>query len=221
VLLVEDDRPSREHLAAAIRASPGVSLAASAGTLAEARAALAGGPIDVLVTDLGLPDGSGIELIRELRGRAPAALALVITALGDERTVLAAIEAGASGYLLKDRSFDEVGEALAELLAGGSPITPSIARTVLRRLQREDRATETAGATPEPRPGAPRLTAREHEVLTLLAKGLSFPEAARALGVSAHTVTTHVRHIYGKLEVNSRASAVYEAVGLGLIRMED
>jgi DNA-binding NarL/FixJ family response regulator len=217
VLLVEDDRPSREHLAAAIEASPGVSLYACAGTLAEARAALAGGPIDVLVTDLGLPDGSGTELIRELRGRAPAALALVITALGDERTVLAAIEAGASGYLLKDRSFDEVGEALAELLAGGSPITPSIARTVLRRLQREEAAAEPQVAAAD----APKLTAREHEVLTLLAKGLSFPETARALGVSAHTVTAHVRHIYGKLEVNSRASAVYEAVGLGLIRMKE
>jgi DNA-binding NarL/FixJ family response regulator len=219
VLLVEDDRPTREHLARAIEAQPGLALAGEAATLAEARRLLEGAPPDVLVTDLGLPDGSGIELIRALRVAAPGALALVITALGDERTVLAAIEAGASGYLLKDGSFGEVGSALAELLAGGSPITPTIARHVLRRLQRED-APPVAPA-PTPAPDAPKLTAREHEVLTLLAKGLSFPEAARSLGVSAHTVTTHVRHIYEKLEVNSRASAVYEAVGLGLIRMED
>jgi len=215
VLLVEDDAPTRRHLARAVEANPALALIGRASSVAEGRAALERETPDVLLTDLGLPDGSGIELIRELRRHAPGALAMVITALGDEKTVVSAIEAGASGYLLKDGSFDEVGAALLELLSGGSPISPSIARHVLRRLQREDEA------PPEPAPDAPRLTEREHEILTLIAKGFSFPEIAGLLSISAHTVTTHVRHIYEKLEVSSRASAVYEAVQLGLIRMEE
>jgi DNA-binding NarL/FixJ family response regulator len=214
VLLVEDDGPTRQHLARAIEAHPKLELAGAAPSLAEGRALLDRTAPDVLLADLGLPDGSGIELIREARRRGRRTLAMAITALGDERTVLAAIEAGASGYLLKDGSAVEIGDAVLELVAGGSPITPSIARHVLRRLQRDD-------GEPAPDPDAPKLTPREHEVLTLIAKGFSFPEIAELLGVSAHTVTTHVRHIYEKLEVGSRGSAVYEAVALGLIRLED
>jgi DNA-binding NarL/FixJ family response regulator len=213
VLLVEDDAPTREHLARAVEARPELALIGRAASLAEGRALLARAAPDVLLTDLGLPDGSGIELIRELRAQAPAGAAMVITTFGDERTVIAAIEAGASGYLLKDGSFEEIGAAVLELVAGGSPISPAIARHVLRRLQRE-------GAEAAPQAGAPRLTEREHEVLSLIAKGFSFPEIAALLAISAHTVTTHVRHIYEKLEVSSRASAVYEAVQLGLIRLD-
>jgi DNA-binding NarL/FixJ family response regulator len=219
VLLVEDDAPTRRHLARAVASNPALALVGDVANLADARAALARETPDVLLTDLGLPDGSGIDLIRDLRRADPATLAMVITALGDEKTVIAAIEAGASGYLLKDGNADEIGDALLELVAGGSPISPSIARYVLRRLQREDAA--GAAPAPAPAPDAPRLTGREHEILTLLAKGFSFPEIARLLAISAHTVTTHVRHIYEKLEVSSRGSAVYEAVQLGLIRMEE
>jgi DNA-binding NarL/FixJ family response regulator len=211
ILLVEDDAPTREHLARAIAANPALALIGQAASVAEGRAQLAREAPDVLLTDLGLPDGSGIELIHELRRSAPEALAMVVTALGDEKTVIAAIEAGASGYLLKDGSFAEIGAALLELAAGGSPISPGIARYVLRRLQREG-----AGAAAD----APRLTEREHEVLGLIAKGFSFPEIASLLAISAHTVTAHVRHIYEKLEVTSRASAVYEAVQMGLIRLD-
>jgi DNA-binding NarL/FixJ family response regulator len=216
VLLVEDDAPTREHLARAVEAQPGLALMGRAASLAEARTLLARETPDVLLADLGLPDGSGIQLIRELRARAPASAAMVITTFGDEKTVIAAIEAGASGYLLKDGSFAEIGAAVLELLAGGSPISPAIARHVLRRLQQEG----TEGPPEPPDAQAPRLTAREHEILTLIAKGFSFPEIAELLAVSPHTVTTHVRHIYEKLEVSSRASAVYEAVQLGLIRLD-
>jgi len=218
ILLVEDDGPTRRHLARAIEAQPELELAGQAATCAEARALLAESAPDVLLTDLGLPDGSGIELVRELHAAAPAALAMVVTALGNEQTVLAAVEAGASGYLLKDGSYDEIGDALHELLAGGSPISPTIARTLLRRMQ-APRADETAEpAAPESRPA---LSPRETEVLRLIAKGFSFPEIAELLEVSAHTVTTYVRRIYGKLEVGTKSSAVYEAVSLGLIRMND
>jgi len=222
ILLVEDDGPTRRHLARAVEAHPGLSLVDEAATFAAGVKALDRALPDVLLTDLGLPDGSGIELIRILRTRAPDSLAMVITALGDEKTVLAAVEAGASGYLLKDGSDAEVGASLDCLLAGGSPISPSIARKLLRRMHAQPAGEEVAGAPPSgPSPSSPSLSPREVEVLQLIAKGFSFPEIAELLEVSAHTVTTYVRRIYGKLEVGTKSSAVYEAVSLGLIRMND
>lgn len=215
VLLVEDDDPTRAHVEQAIAARPELELLASCPDCAHARKALAGRRPDVLLTDLDLPDGSGIELIRELRAADGDALAMVITVFGDERTVISAVEAGASGYLLKGASTDDVGDAIGQLLAGGSPISAPIARYLLRRFQ-ADRAPAEAAAE-----DAPSLTPREHEILNLIAKGFSFPEIGGLLGISHHTVTTHVRHIYDKLEVGSRGAAVYEAVHLGLLKLSD
>ncbi|MGI9432616.1 MAG: response regulator, partial [Myxococcota bacterium] len=155
ILVVEDDPPTRRHLVRAIEAHPELDLVRAAGSVAEGRSALAEQP-DVLLTDIGLPDGTGIELIRATREVAPKAISMAVTALGDEKTVIAAIEAGASGYLLKDGSHEEIGGAVLELVAGGSPISPSIARHVLRRLHREDEE-----ATDEGEDDAPTLTARE------------------------------------------------------------
>jgi DNA-binding NarL/FixJ family response regulator len=217
VLLVEDDAPTRQRLTGAIRANPKLELVAAAGSCAEARAWLARGAPDVLLTDLGLPDGNGIELIRELRQRHPGSLAMVITVFGDEGSVLSAIEAGASGYLLKDGTVEYVGRSLLELVAGGSPISPSIARHLLRRFQ-----DPPAGVTPAaPAPPEHLLTQRELEVLRYIAKGFSFAEIAGLLAISAHTVTTHVRNIYRKLEVGSRGAAVYEAVQMGLLKLQE
>ncbi len=217
IVLVEDDGPTRSHLARAIEAQSELTLAGVAANFADGLQLIEAASPDVLLTDLGLPDGSGIDLIRALRSRSPEALAMVITALGDERTVLSAVEAGATGYLLKDGSYDEIGDAVQCLLEGGSPITPSIARTILRRMQ-----PSAASPPPErPAPEQPSLSDREAEVLRLIAKGFSYPEIAELLGISSHTVTTYVRRIYEKLEVNSRGSAVYEAVSLGLISMDD
>jgi DNA-binding NarL/FixJ family response regulator len=225
ILLVEDDGPTRRYLARAVESHPGLELTGQAANCAEAIALLEKGAPDVLLTDLGLPDGSGIELIRALRKSAPDALAMVITALGNEKTVLAAVEAGATGYLLKDGSYEEIGEAVQCLIDGGSPISPSIARKLLRRMQIAPASAPGPAHAPAPdaSPDAdlPSLSPRETEVLRLIAKGFSFPEIAELLGISAHTVTTHVRRIYEKLEVGNRGSAVYEAVSLGLIRMDD
>lgn len=219
VLLIEDDPPTRAHLGRAIGATTELDLVGSGASVAEGRDLLARETPEVLLTDLGLPDGNGIELIRELREKHPDALAMVVTVFGDERSVVSAIEAGASGYLLKDGSAEEIGGAVLELLGGGSPISPAIARHLLRRFQ-TPRAQPEPKPAPDPAPDAPTLSPRETEVLQLIAKGFSFPEIAELLEISAHTVTTHVRHIYGKLEVNSKSSAVYEAVSLGLISMD-
>jgi DNA-binding NarL/FixJ family response regulator len=215
VLLVEDDEHTRAHLARAVRANAALDLIGVAGSCAEARELLARRAPEVLLTDLGLPDGNGIELIRELRARDPDALAMVITVFGDEGSVLSAIAAGASGYLLKDGTSDYIGESIVQLVAGGSPISPSIARHLLRQF----RAPEQAPALADPAPDAPHLTARETEVLQLIAKGFSFGEIAEMLGISPHTVTAHVRSIYRKLEVSSRGAAVFEAANLGLLKL--
>jgi DNA-binding NarL/FixJ family response regulator len=216
ILLVEDDEATRQQIAEAIRAQPQLALAGAVGSCREARTHLAREVPAILLTDLELPDGSGIELIRELRGLDPAALAMVITVLGDDATVIAAIEAGASGYLLKGGPGVRVGDAILELLAGGSPMTASIARAVLRLFRGR------GGGPGDPDTETPAidsgLTAREQEILVMVAKGFKFAEIADLLSISRHTVKTHVRHIYRKLEVDSRSTAIYEAISLGIVK---
>jgi DNA-binding NarL/FixJ family response regulator len=138
---------------------------------------------------------------------------MVITIFGDEQHVVTAIEAGAMGYLLKDGSAEYIGSSVLEMMAGGSPISPPIARYLLRRFRPPDAGEDDTAP--------PKLSEREHEVLTLIVKGFSYAEIARLIGVSAHTVTTHVRNIYRKLEVHSRGEAVYEALQLGLVKIDD
>jgi DNA-binding NarL/FixJ family response regulator len=218
VLVVEDDRPTRERFARAVAAHDRLTLLAACGSVAEAVARLAGEPPDVLLTDLGLPDGSGIDVIRRARAASARTQVMVVTVFGDEETVLRAIEAGATGYLLKDGTARAIGDAITQLLDGGSPISAPIARLLLRRVA----ATAPAADAPAERDArAPVLTPREHEVLNLVAKGFSFAEIARLLTLSPHTVTAHVRHIYEKLEVGSRSEAVFEAVQQGLIRLRE
>lgn len=205
----------RARLARIVTDHPALALVAAVGTCREARAALAADAhLDVVLVDLGLPDGDGVQLIRAIRARPSPPEVMVVSVFGDEAHVVAALEAGATGYLLKDASPVDVGTAIVDLLAGGSPISPAIARHLLQRLQV---AEEPAGAGP--RPPVPDLTARERDVLEVLAKGFTFEEAAGILGISFHTVAGHVKHIYTKLAVSSRSEAVYEATQLGLLRL--
>ena len=163
---------------------------------------------DLALVDLGLPDGSGIEVIGHALRLHPQCEVLVISIFGDDTHVVAAIEAGASGYLLKDSSLTPLGGQLQHLRDGGSPLSPQIARTLIRR-QRPTPA--RAGVDPAAASdGGDALTEREFEVLTFIAKGFSYHEGAAMLGVSANTVRTHIKRIYRKLAVNSRSEAVYE-----------
>ena len=218
VLLVEDEPGFAERFADIVRSDAEFELIAIAPNCAAARAILATQKPDILLADLGLPDGSGIEIIRETAARYPDCDILVVTVFGDEDHVLASIEAGAAGYVLKDSIPQEFLGLLHQLRAGGSPITPVIARTLLTRFKTDaSRATETkAVAVADPQTGV--LSPRETEVLTYIAKGFSFNEIAELLGMSAHTVTTHVKRIYQKLAVHSRGEAVYEATQMGLLR---
>jgi len=209
VLLVEDEPFTRDRLAALIGSHPLLTVT-SCDSLSSARNAVVSGWPDVLVTDIGLPDGSGIELIREAREGSGTIEIMVISVFGDEHNVLTAIEAGASGYLLKDGDTSYLSDAIIRLLDGESPISAAIARHILRCQQSAATSGQGSGKKSI-------LTEREQDVLGYMAKGYTYRETAELLGMSYHTVTSHVKNIYRKLEVKSRGEAIYEAVQLGLV----
>ena len=212
VLLIEDDDNTRNKLAQAVSANSNLNLLAAVDCCAAARSVIEQTPPDILLTDLDLPDGNGIEIIRELNEKHPRTEIMVITVFGDEKHVLSAIEAGATGYLLKDTDSERIGEAILELVDGNSPISPSIARHLLKRFQ---------SGPAEEKKDIPALTDREIEVLNYAAKGFSYAEIADMTGISVHTVTSHIKHIYKKLSVRSRGEAVFEAMQLGIIKLNE
>jgi DNA-binding NarL/FixJ family response regulator len=214
VAVVEDDPAFARAIAQALAAAPDLQLAAMAGSRAEGLALLSRAPADVLLVDLGLPDGSGIDVIRAAQERWPRCDVVVSTAFGDEQHVLAAVQAGASGYLLKDTPAERVVQEIRSVRNGESPISPLIARRVLQLLRQP---AEKQEPEPEPEPGPALLSAREAEVLRLVAMGFTYEEVAQRLRISRHTVLTFVRRIYAKLEVNSKMEAVNEARRKGLL----
>jgi len=210
VLLVEDDPTFIAAFTRAIERAADLRLVGAASTFAEGKALIERTAPDVLLVDLGLPDGSGIDLIRLARERHPDCDAMVATVFGDEAHVIQSIEAGATGYLLKDSADEDIAEQIRRLHGGGSPISPVIARRLLTRFR---------PATPAPDAALrAELSARELEVLGLITKGFTFEEISRLIAVSPHTVGTYVKRIYGKLQVGSKTEAVYEARKLGLVR---
>jgi DNA-binding NarL/FixJ family response regulator len=213
IVLAEDDSPVRERLAGIVEKWPGGELIAVCPDLASTVSAIEVNQLDLLITDLNLPDGSGIEAIRLLARKRPDAEVMVISVLADESTVLDAIEAGASGYLLKDADSMDLTEAITDVMAGRSPISSSIARVLVRRLSDHQ---APAGPDDEPRP---HLTPRETDILWGIAKGFTYGELAERLGISNQTVPVHIRNIYRKLQASNRSEAVYEATRLGLIRL--
>ncbi|TFW26506.1 response regulator transcription factor [Duganella callida] len=213
VLIVEDEPELLHRFSAALLAEEGLQLVAAVATGAAALAVLSASVPDVVLLDLGLPDIDGIAVIRHVMQHRPECDVLVVTMFGDDDHVFAALEAGATGYLLKDVGLDRIAASIHELRGGGSPISPSIARRVLARMRGAAPA-DAAGGQPPP---AAVLTPREIELLKLTAKGLSFDKVGELLGISPHTVVAHVKKIYRKLAVHSRAEAVYEATQMGLL----
>lgn len=211
ILLVEDDPPTLWRLQDTL-VKAGFDVAAAA-TLGEARASLTSRVPRVLLADLQLPDGHGVDLIREVRQRHPDTEIMVISSLGDEETVISAITAGATGYILKDAFPSDITATVRDLVAGHSPISASIARFIVRR-------TQTQAEPPRgPEIDTARLTPREIDILWGIAKGFSYAEIATNLGMSRQTVPGHIKSIYRKLEVHTRGEAVFEAVQQGLIKL--
>jgi DNA-binding NarL/FixJ family response regulator len=214
VVAVEDDPAFGRALAQAIAAAPDLQLTGIATSKSQALSLLAGPPADVLLVDLGLPDGSGIDVIRAAQDRWPKCDVVVSTAFGDEQHVLAAVQAGAAGYLLKDTPAERVVQEIRSVRSGESPISPLIARRVLQLLRQPAAASQPQ---PEPELDARLLSAREAEVLRLVSVGFTYEEVAQRLRISRHTVLTFIRRIYAKLEVNSKMEAVNEARRKGLL----
>lgn len=211
--VVEDDPEILSFLAEALRPHADLRLAFTACSAAQADAALQGSAVDVVMVDLGLPDGSGIDLIQRVRRCWPACEVLVSTQFGDDASVIASFEAGATGYLLKQQGPAQIADDIRQLHAGGSPISPVIARKLLQRLV-PPAPTTPATAAAEP----VVLSSREQEALELLAKGFTADEIAQLMAVSRNTVLTYVRRTYRKLDVSSKTEAIFEARQAGLVR---
>jgi len=231
VLIVEDQLAFREAFAHSLASVADIRLLGIAPDLAQGRQLFDRLLPDVLLVDLDLPGGSGIHLIRHAAQTRPQCEVMVISVFGDEQHVLSSIEAGASGYLLKDSLALDLPEQLRSLRAGGSPISPLIARRLLLRLSPAlarqnvpaehgagDRGAESgygglpAAALDE---DAVALSEQESRVLHLAAKGFTFDEIAKFMQVSPHTVMTYVKRVYRKLHVRSKVEAIYEARRLG------
>jgi DNA-binding NarL/FixJ family response regulator len=216
VLIVEDDAVTRKFLSLAIESEPSLKLVAAFDSVKPALAWLETQSVDILLTDLGLPDGSGVEIVVACAQRYPECDIMVITMSSDEANVLACIEAGAAGYVLKDAGRLDIVRAVLDLRAGGSPMSPAIARMVLARVRDVNKAAPAAAAESEVRAA---LTKREAAILDLISRGDTYGEVARLLSLSVGTVQTHIKNIYGKLSVHSRSEAVFEAHRRGLLQL--
>lgn len=212
-LIVEDDATTQRRLARLLAGLGDGSVRdiASAGSIAEAKARIAAQVPRLALVDIGLPDGSGIELIGWLHNHHPQVSTVVISAWGDEETVLAALQAGAIGYLLKEREDVELQLALQSIRRGGAPIDPFVARRILTLLPA---APPTVAAGDD----EPMLSERETEILKLVARGYSNREIAELTSLSRFTIEGYTKTIYRKLAVGSRTAAVFEAKSRGLLR---
>lgn len=220
VLIVEDDPRTREFFSAQVRACAELCLVGEASTVESACAWLDSDreALHVLLIDLGLPDGSGLQVIRHAAQVHPQCESLVISMFGDDENVLKSIEAGALGYIHKDTAPDIIATLILQMKAGASPISPMIARRVLAKFHvPSPSVAATAPAKPLIAARRSLLSEREQQVLELIARGFSYAEIARLHGVSVHTVQTHIKNLYRKLAVRSRGEAVYEATQLGLL----
>jgi len=207
VAIIEDLLEVREGLAMLINGTSGFECTGRFRTMEEALAGVEASRPAVILTDIGLPGMNGIEGTRILSARYPDVPILALSVYGDDENVFAAICAGASGYLLKNTPPARLLQALTEVVAGGAPMSPEIARRVIT-LFRDFRPPERASY---------RLTPQETELLRLMVDGHHYKTAAREMGISTHTVSFHLKHIYQKLQVHSKSEAVAKALRERLI----
>jgi DNA-binding NarL/FixJ family response regulator len=212
VWLVEDDPKLRGNIASSLqRADFCVSLSGLFGSATEALEALGRGKApDAVLVDLGLTDGCGLQLIASMAAARPGLVLLALSVRFDDAAIFGALRAGAVGYLLKDTSPETIARALQDAVAGGSPMSPGVARRVVRHFQPE------AASHP-----SFQLTRRERDVLELLCSGASYREVAGTLGVAEGTVQTHVKHVYDKLGAGNKAEAVRIALDSRLVPLRN
>jgi DNA-binding NarL/FixJ family response regulator len=198
VAIVEDDASVRTNLAEFIGGTPGFACVAACASAEEALKRIPVTTAEVLLVDINLPGKSGVEFVREFKELCPRAQVIMLTVEADSARVFESLKAGATGYLVKHVAPEEILEAIREVHGGGAPMSSQVARMVVGAFREP----------PPPKAPDVQLTARETEILRLLACGDRSKEIADKLGIGAGTVNTHVRHVYEKLHVRSRAEAV-------------
>lgn len=217
VLLADDDPHMCRVIAQELLADARIHLVAQAHSLREGRRLLGQHDIDVMLVDLNLGDGTGFDLIEHMKNVHPVAEAVVVSAMEDEEHAIRAFELGASGYLVKGSWFGNFAQAVLQVINGGATITPNLARRLLRRLGgRADGLAGTPAAGRHAGHGE-QLSEREREILRLVASGFTSGEIAKRLSISAQTVNTHIKNVYRKLQVRTRAQAVTLASQHGLL----
>ena len=214
ILLLEDLPEIRAWMRKLVlQVFPGATISESA-RVQDAIEMVAAIKFDLALIDLGLPDGSGVDVVTKLRDVQPDAQSVVVTIHDDDEHLFPALQAGAFGYILKEQARELITEQLQRISQGEPPLSPSIARRVMAHFSAKARPqSPSANAMP-----AVNLTDRESEVLLRVAKGYTLPEIGVQLGLSRHTIADYVKQIYRKLNVSSRAEAALEAQRLGLFR---
>jgi DNA-binding NarL/FixJ family response regulator len=207
VLVLEDHPETRNWLTGIITQAFVTVNIAEASSQAQARKLLSDRKFDLALIDLNLPDGNGVDIIREINRDSPSTYCVVATIFDDDDYLFPALEAGAQGYLLKEQTTDEFIHSLQGIIKGEPPISPVIARKMIQHFH-----------SAPPQSDKPELSSREKEILSAIAKGLSRNEAANILGITSNTVASHLKSIYGKLNVSNRAQATLEALRLGLVK---
>ena len=212
IYLIEDDRTVLQFVHHALALRPDWRLVGHSATYSHARIMAPNSLADVYLDDLGLPDGRGEDMLRLLSLTKPEAELLVFTVFGDESRLVHALQSGATGYVLKGCNDAELIEAIEQICAGGAPISPLLARLLLKQL-RNNAPAQVADSVA----AAPALSERESEVLKLVAQGYVNKEIASRLGIGTATVSTHIKNLYRKLAVHTRVQVVRAAQDRGLL----
>jgi DNA-binding NarL/FixJ family response regulator len=207
VIIYEDNHELRQNLAAFLAWGEGVEVVGQYGDVGSIEHHVRSLEPDVVLMDIDMPGASGIEGIRRLRTVSSKVQVMMLTVFEDEENIFAALQAGANGYLLKKTPPVQIAEAIQDLHAGGSPMSGIIARKVLIHFQ------QTAVPVQKANTDTGKLSAREQEILQLMARGNSYKMIAAQAGISIHTVRNHIHKIYEKLQVNSATEAAYKAFG--------
>lgn len=210
VLIVEDKTEIASRIQSAVERTDALAVCGVAGDVDTGLKLLFECKPRIVLVDLGLPDGSGVEIIQAISQSDWLCDALVISIFGDEARVVEALQAGAKGYLLKSGSLQSLGDDVKSVIQGGSPISPQIARHLLEMVRMSSTSTDKSAVSIE-------LTARETEILSAVAKGYKRREIGEKLGISTGTVGNHINNIYQKLNVGSNTEAIAQATRMGIL----
>lgn len=219
VILVDNDARMRSVIGQELNQDSRINLVSTASSLREGKLIISRFEFDVLLLDFSLSDGIGFDLIKHMKMHRPSAEAVVMSVMDDEEHAITAFELGATGYLVKNSWFGNFSQAVLQVANGGAYISPNLARRLLNKLASVHHAQLHATPAHETQAmhGAALLSFREKEILELVASGCTSPEIASRISISRQTVTTHMKNIYRKLQVHSRAQAVMHAKNQGLL----